>query len=346
VCQVGRDSFTLNSKRLPMGFLLALVLIALFEVFNAVFDDYFYFTPFDGFRIKIKNELSQSGENRFDILAVGDCYGIVGIIPAILENKTGLTCFNFSTHRNQTILASYCLLKNYLERCSKKPKYIIVSFLYHTMRDERDMVKQAFFYDYIKGNFGPVIKEFGIEQCVKFLIPSLKHQDILDGYTQDPRLIVIQNKTTLDEFRNRVIYLDKGYYPRNEERVFQGSNGDPILPDFSVSPFFRKYLDKILELAVQNHTRVIYLVPTVPFEGEQPHTKYTDINDYSDYVQLLKKEYPDLIILSPQDMLRQKDLYRDTIHLNQKGARMLSVYLSQEINRLSGNKRLPATARN
>lgn len=346
MCPVEKHSFTLNFKRLPIGFLLALVLIALFEVCNVISDDYFYYAPFDGFRIKIKNELSQSGGHSFDILAVGDCYGIVGIMPAIMESETGLTCFNFSTHRNQTILASYCLLKNYLERCFKRPKYIIVSFLYLTMRDNRDMVKLAFFYDYLRGNLGPIIKEFGIEQCIKFLIPSLKHQDLLAAYTQDPRSIDFPGKMTLDEFRKRVIYFDKGYYPRNSERIFRGNNGAPVLPDFSISPFFRKYLDKILDLAQRNNIRVIYLVPTVPFEEEQPHTKYTDINDYNDYTQLLKKKYPDLIILSPQDILHQKDLYRDAVHLNEKGARILSLYLAQKINRLKENGRLPAAAGN
>jgi hypothetical protein len=332
---VGRNSFTLNSKRLPKGFLLALLLISLFEVCNVIFDDYFYWMPFDGLRIKIKNELSQSGENRFDILAVGDCYSIVGIVPAIMERETGLTCFNFSTHRNQTVLASYCLLKNYLERCLIRPKYIIVSFLYLTIRDRREMLKQAFFYDYIKGNLGTIIKEFGIEQCVKFLIPSLKHQELLAAYTQDPRLIDSPGETVLNEFRKQVIFLDKGYYPRNSERVFQGNNGVPILPDFSVSSYFRKYLDKILDLAERNHIRVIYLVPTVPFTEEQPHTKYTDIHDYTDYIRVLKGKYPDLIILSPQDILHQKGLYRDALHLNQQGAQILSLYLSQKINRLN-----------
>jgi len=342
---VVKNSFTLNFKRLPTGCLLALLFIALFEIFNVIFDDYFYYTPFDGFRIKIKNELSQSYGNSFDILAVGDCYGIVGIMPAVMESETGLTCFNFSTHRHQTILASYCLLKNYLERCLKKPTYIIVSFLYLTMRDQESTLRQAFFYDYLKGNLGTIIKEFGIESCVKFLIPSLKHQGVLAAHTQNFSFLDFQRKE-LDEFRKRVIYFDKGYYPRNSERVFKGNNVKPILPDFSVSPFFKKYLDKIFDLAQRNHISLIYLVPTVPFVGEKQNKKYTDIKGYNDYIRWLKKKYADLIILSPQDMLYQKDLYRDAVHLNERGARILSLYLSQKINKLKGSRDLSAAARN
>ena len=92
---VAKNSSIFNSKKLPFGFLLALLMILIFESLNVLFDDYFYRPPYDGLRIKVKNELSVNPKNKFDFLILGDCYPLIGIIPKIIEDRTGLTGFNF-----------------------------------------------------------------------------------------------------------------------------------------------------------------------------------------------------------------------------------------------------------
>jgi hypothetical protein len=57
--------FMPNSKRFPKAFVITLLFITFFELGNAYFDNYFYSPrheggiglPFEGLRLKIKNEI-------------------------------------------------------------------------------------------------------------------------------------------------------------------------------------------------------------------------------------------------------------------------------------------------
>lgn len=124
-----------NSKRFPYGFLIALLFVLAFEFANAFFDNYFYspnaewpVTPFEGLRLKLKNELALSKEKAFDIIILGDSHGHISIIPKIIEEQTRLTCFNFSLFGAQGTLAPYWMFRNYLKSHDTKPKYVIVEF--------------------------------------------------------------------------------------------------------------------------------------------------------------------------------------------------------------------------
>ena len=92
-------------------------MICVIEMASAIFDDHFYTRNFarwelEGFTMKVKNRFAQRDKNNFDIIILGDCYNISGIKPAIIEKRTGLSCWNFSAYAWQTIFASYILFNN------------------------------------------------------------------------------------------------------------------------------------------------------------------------------------------------------------------------------------------
>ena len=221
---VVKNLSTFNFKRLPIGFLLALLVILLFESLNLLFDDYFYKPPYVGLRVKIKNEILHNANNRFNFLILGDCYPLTGVIPDVIEAKTNLTGFNLATHVDYTILSSYCVLKNYLATCVKKPKYIIISFLPMSCSLTKEEIvsnDMRYFYDFSRNNELSFIKEFGFKQSVLFLIPSLKHQYLWKNILNEISTLkfLVRNSNKVVPFVNDV-QAKRGYASCDEYKIF------------------------------------------------------------------------------------------------------------------------------
>ncbi|MBI5049311.1 MAG: DUF1574 family protein [Nitrospirae bacterium] len=341
-------------KKLPGGVLIAFLFISIFEFANAYFDAYFYSphvqgiaTPFEGLRMKIKNELSQSRENKFDIIILGDSHSHVSIIPRIIEEKTGRSCFNFSTFGRQGVMGSYWMFRNYIEAHDIKPKYIIVGFspfytypITKSFWDSSNILTDL--SDIRKGNVRAFIEEFGVVQGIKFLLPSLKHQGRFKEFIRNPFSFEMPDRVQLNKFTEQ-FYLDKGYYPEriNEsypkesresgyDKFFQYTD----LNKFVISEFSYKYLRKMLDLAKEHKIKVIYHIPPIAPYLYSVVKNYSYMDRYNEFVDSLKKDYPDLIAVNSQHLFNENDMFLDIYHLNGKGAPILSGFLAQRINEL------------
>lgn len=359
--KVGKNLFISNFKKLPKGFLIALLLIFVFELVNITFDNYFYspqWSSFGKLRIKIKNEISQSKENNFDILILGDSHSHNGFIPRIVEEKTGLSCFNFSFSSIEKIIGYYLIFDDYLKSHPLKPRYVIIGFIPFTTypATKSHYSKEAINYlaNLKKGNVREFIEEFGIVQGVKFILPSLKHQGRFKDFIKNPFSFKIPNKMQIDNTIKHV-YLNKGYLPhkkeyspqwrwkegpydkggiKNEYKIFFE---DYDLNNFTISPFSYKYLKGILELAEKNKITPIYYVPALPPYVYNRLKKYMYMKQHDDFLNSLKKDYPDLVVLRAQHILNRDDMFLDIYHLSEKGASLLSEFLSQKINKINRN---------
>lgn len=331
---MANNSSTFNFKKLPLGFLLALLLIASFELANALLDNYFYQPPYDGLRIKFKNELSMNSKNKYDFLILGDCYPLIGIIPKIIQDRTGLTGFNFSTHVVYSIFSSYCYFKNYLAHCAKKPKYVLVSYLpVSCALTHQDIEKDSLgvFYDFKDHNEVTFFKEFGLK-AFPLMFSSLKHAYLY----KDPDNIlpfvqsIPDNRTKADLFMQKVL-TDNGRDNLVEDNIYLTFKDNEDYKPFEVSPFFDKYLRAILDLARTNHIQVIYVVPSHAAEVYKKQKAWGNTDKYLQYLANLQKENPNLVILNPQNDFDQTFSYSGEFHLNFWGAMNLSSDLAREL---------------
>lgn len=344
-----KNLFIFNSKYLPAGLLFCVLLVLSFELFNAIFDDHFYSARirhtvaaskvgFEALRMKVKNEFSQTSGNRFDVLVMGDCYNIVGVIPRIIETETELSTFNFSTHLAQTVLASYVMLENYLRENATKPKFLILGFLPITLGSSTEL---GYLYEFKDGNMAVLKKEFGLRQAIRFSIPSLKHQSFWKEFVNNPLSVRLSTKAEIDDFIETV-YLDSGYYAWRANAVYRGSmkETDAPLYEFKVSDFSFRYLMRILDLAEVNNIKVIYIFPTHPPDVYQAHLQQGLVNLYEDFLESLIKKYPGMTLVKPQHVLNDKSMYINWSHLNSKGAAELSNFLAFKLNEMIHNSKL------
>lgn len=325
-----KNSYIFNFKRWPKGLLLALFFIFLFELLNVVYDDRTYPKPYDGLRLKIKNRISQQKNNVYDVLVFGDCYNLTGIDAQAIERSTSFKVYNFSTHAAQTIFSNYLMLKNYLENSQKKPKYLIMNFLPESVVFTREQLLSgdASLYGFLDGNNKEFLDEFGPLLMIKWLIPSLKHQEFLKKRFWKFQL---PKQAEIDRFIESV-YRDRGYYSLYGDKIYKGS----LYYNFNkykkpVSSFFDKYFRKMMDLAKENEIQVIYTMYTAPPDWYWIYTKSGMRATYFDYFKNVGSDYANFLYYMPQSILNEMGYYRDTTHLNWIGAKVLSKFLSDVI---------------
>lgn len=330
---------TFNFSKLPKSFLLAAIIIFSSELISLLLSSNFHLvTSFASVDMEIKNRLSRDDKNYFDVLILGDCFNLTGINPKIIEEKTGLTCFNFSTYFNSTIFSQYCFLKNYLKVTLRRPKFIVIGFKPMSLACSKEQIETRlihYFYYFKEGNLDIFLKEFGFGHSVKFFIPSLKFQSFFKNFIHNPLSMATQmlDNKKINEYTKDLIYVNKGFI---EEDSFYGGDLKElggVHENFTVTPFFFKYLNEILKIARQNNLSIIYLIPTAPPAIYQVDKKNGIADKYIKFIYSLNKNYDDFTIIHPQEILNFNDLYSGITHLNGKGARILSEVLSDTINK-------------
>ncbi len=335
------NSYIFNFNRVPKACLLAILMIFVFEILNAAFDDYFYSPPILwGLRIKTKAELVCERGNNFDMLVLGDSYNTYGIIPKEIYGKTGLSCYNFSMYSPESPFISYCALKDYLNRCAKKPRFIIIGYLQPPdgyARPKNCAIDELNYNTFFIGkNMFLFVKEFGILPVLKTVIPSLRHQDALRKMFS----YKFSDKKLIEAVAKEISFYN-GYQPYKNDEIYTGrADMWRDLPRYKVGPLFLKYMKCFLTLACDNNIKVIYLIPSEFSDRYKDSVNRGIVRQYSSLLRLLKKEFPEMIVWGAQDLLNKKELYSDCIHLNRKGALLLSDYLSENIKEIqSENKR-------
>ena len=321
--------------------MLAIVMVMLFELVILYFDNELYTDLRNGVFAKVKSEVSILPGSNFDILFMGDCYNQTGIDPRIFDHFTGLSSFNFSTDAYHTVMSSYVMLKNYLQANTKKPKYIFIGFLPMVWTQTKEGIIRDYLFslsDYKNENIVLFLKEFGLMHTVKFFIPTLKHQDFLKKTTLSELLWRIRSKGSIDRqivdyvFQYRGVFLPPEWGDAVKVNDLPSQCGGALL----VSPFFKKYLEVMLELCRKNNIKVVYTVPAVPPSWAKQAEQCQYNKEIRDYLDKLKDKYKNLSVLNPQTVLNADDLYFNELHLNVRGVEKFSKYLAEIINRKEG----------
>lgn len=287
--------------------------------------------------LREKFRLTRRKYRNFDILIIGECYSLTGVIPQIIEKTTGFTCYNFSTHTPHTILSSYCLFKDYIESHKTKPKYVILAFASRAYNIK--ITDPSYLYEAAQDNFKIYIEEFGILKATRFSLPFLRHELFFRQVIKDPG-VILKLKIRKKEFIHSYIKsceIDKGYSYWHAEQIYRDNATDSGYKkeyDFYPSSFSLKYLHKTMELAEQNNMKIVYLITTSPPDWYGLFNKYRHIEKRDKFIEGLKEKYRNITVLNPQDMLNEKQFYSSGHHLNKNGAILLSKFLAQEINKL------------
>jgi hypothetical protein len=117
---------------------------------------------------------------RYDILVFGDSTGGNGVIPQLLEERTGASAYNLSTSNYVSAVADVYLLEAYLDRHPPPQAVVVVrGIVAMNFKMPYDLVREFFqrpdigWFLYERGYFGP---EQLLHSVVAGLLPSIDHQ--------------------------------------------------------------------------------------------------------------------------------------------------------------------------
>lgn len=347
-----KNSYTSSFKKLPWAFLTALLAISLIESLNVfIYRNLYIAEPaysdkaddrFEGVDTTVKNKISQLKSNDFDVLVFGDSFGNLGIFSQAIQKMTGLTCFNFSTNGRNSTFNSYCMFSNYLKSAAKKPKYVILAFLPHTLNISQP--EPGYMYDFISGNFKFFVEEFGLFKSLKFLIPSLYDQPFFKSILHSPgRIFYIRtDKQRLYRIaKERCIkYNGSTEAPDESYRMRKKSEEGIIEYTFCASAFSKKYLTGLIDSARLNNIKVLYIVAPFSPRVSAILDARRQVKRYGEFIASLKTSFPGLIVIDPKNALDDMSLYIDAFHLNKKGASALDGLIAQKLKELEGLKNL------
>lgn len=337
--------YTFNSSMFPWGAIFAVCMIVAFEGVNVLMGErletknpsvaageYFFEERLDEI-----GRLAASGEEPFDILILGDCFLCWGVMPPIIENETGLSCYNMSAYIFQSSIGTYAILSNYLRHCASPPKYIVLGYTIASFGRTRRQTQNQNWDSLRRGNIALFVREFGLNQLSKALgqaLPSSRHRYF---FCHIVRPGFLRTKRKWDRLRlqfNEDLAANKGYYAPWSFRVSGSEHWSDARAVFEVDPFFEKYLKKVLDLAQKNDIRVLFLKATGPADWYSTHCLLGNLSKLDDYIENLGTGHP-LGVVDFQEELDDCEIYADVhagwTHLNKNGASEMSVLLAERI---------------
>ena len=321
-----------RARRAPWGLVGMLILVGLIELTLAGHDLRFTYVWHWDWRVYGK-AIARKARDR-DLLLLGDSLVKFGVIPRIVQERSGLQSWNGAIHVGQTS-TSYFLLKRALDG-GAKPKAVLLDLTPHLLIQPPDennnlwgeLLRPAEAFDLARTMGGD--GDFFARTLVAGYLPSFRERfeirksiaAALDGTSSSTAAMIV------------------GY--RRNWRVNDGAqlNGDGPAPnqdwDHWASHLYAKwtphpvnlaYLDRFLELARSRSIPVYWYLPVIHPEVQARTERNGFDADYTRFVRSVQARFPEVCVIDARHAGFAPDLFTDGAHLNRRGALRLSAAL-------------------
>jgi hypothetical protein len=317
---------------LPRGLLGMLAIVVCFESFVARHD--IDFTELSAADWRLSRSAATAEASGARLLVFGDSLLKFGIVPGIIERRTGLETFNLSVLGGQSP-SSYFLLRRAIE-AGARPEAILL--------DCQDMPSVERFdgrglglWAYVRSWPELISSRDWVELCwsardgellgatgLRRLLPSLKARAEVRG--QLLKLLVTGGTDSgrKQETQRRNWRSNKGSIlmsPRlsNPSRLSPEVLATPV-SSWSPDPVTREFLRKFLSLAAEHQVRVFWLLPPMTPEVEGLRDRVGQHTYYTRLAEGLQAEYPGLVVVDGRDSGYARGVFIDDSHLDRAGA--------------------------
>jgi hypothetical protein len=287
---------------------------------------------------RLSAEAADSKAIDADVLCFGDSLIKYGVMPKVIEARSGLKAYNLATSGG-TMASSYFLFRRAIE-AGARPKAVVVDVAalmlleekppkplnyaeLGTLRDCLDLGWTAADGDLlgalVAGKFLPSYRwRFEIRQSILAA---------LQGRSSSQR-------STLASFQllwNR----EQGAQPTPADRAYHPQE-DILIAGVSPSkwacdPKERTYAERFFALAESRQIQVYWLIPPMsPGVHTQRAILGTDAR-YDRFVRSISSKYPSAVILDARSSGYDDTVHVDHIHLNRRGATILSADLAEVV---------------
>lgn len=233
-----------------------------------------------------------------DIIILGSSRAIHHYVPSIIEDSTGLSCYNCA-YDNQGIINMYGRYKMVAKR--KKPQYVICEIL-----PSLDIYKDVDDIKYLN-SFKPFRDNPELAEIIKDYSPIEYFKTNSYIYRYNTYIFQILK----DYATSGRLYAGKGFSPNKGEMNYKPK---PHLEKIGeVDSFKIRYIHKLIKATNKDKVRLFFTASP----------RYSADND-SSFIILKKickeKQIPFINFYTNSSLNRNQELFKDRSHLNEKGA--------------------------
>lgn len=237
-----------------------------------------------------------------DVLILGSSFAVRNIVPQVIEDSLGLTCYN-AGEPGVGIVCAWARLNMFLR--NHTPRLVV-----YTLTPGSDYLEAEDYSRYL----GKVKYYYGIDESVNqlyadFARPTerIKLRSNLFKYNSGWLTILSNNVSARKDF--------KGYRPLYEEMDTKASNNEKT-PEVAIDSLKLSYLDRTFALLREKKVPVICLLTPqygLEFDAEQ----------YKAGMELCRRyNIPVYNDFMDKDITADPTLFYDFCHLNDKGAKV------------------------
>jgi hypothetical protein len=274
-----------------------------------------------------------------EILCFGDSLVNLGIVPAILQERTGKRTYNLALH-NGSPPASYFLFRRAVKE-GARPAAIIVDFERGILADGPAAKKRSYPWrellslrDAAELAWTARDPDLLAEILVRRIWRSASFRfelresirTALKGET-DP-----QREEDLAMWRNLNQNLGATLFDRNpgfRDYPIKPRSGEATSSTWRCDPVNAVYVRKFLELAAQIPARVYVLLPPLSPGLQSAYEAAGDEARYLRFFSRLCDQYPHVLVVDGRQSGFKADSFWDPWHLDHEGAAAMSTALSQ-----------------
>ena len=331
-----------SSRRWPRGFAGMLVAIALVEL--VVGGRRMDFTTVAADDWRRTAEAAASKVRGREILCFGDSLIKYGVLPRVIEAKTGLKSYNLAINAGP-MPAEYFLLRRALDS-GAKPRAIVADFFalmlpdrpWGSIRAYPELVRLGDSFDLTRttGDF-----DFLTAILLGQALPTVRCRfeirgslmAALDGRRASPGSANQRIwKTWKDELGAQPTPAIPGQPLSNPAMV-----ADLTPNRWVCDPINADYFDRFVSLADSKQIPVFWVIPPLAPEVEAGRVAKGTAAAYNRFARAAQGRYPSLVILDARSSGYDESVHVDPIHLNDLGATVLSGDIAEAIaDRLAG----------
>ena len=254
-----------------------------------------------------------------DILILGSSYAVRDLVPSVIEDSLGLSCYNAGEAGNGAIVAwarYNMFVKNH------KPRLII-----YTLTPEYDYVKSDEYSKYLN-----IVKPYyGKEESIAEMYSTL--MDRKEG------IILNSNFMKFNSYGAQLIYRWltqkneglQGYEPLFETFAPYDINEKEDRAKYEIDVDKKNYLEYLFEDIKKKEIPILCLLPP-------DYRPNVDLYRYVEGFQLCKQyDIPVINHKYFEDISQNAQYFYDMGHLNDKGARLYTALLSKELQTMFDN---------
>lgn len=239
-----------------------------------------------------------SMDSKEDVLMFGSSRMAHHYVSSIIEDSLGLSCYNCGED-GQGIIYTYGMLQLVLERYT--PKAIIYDI------SDYDVVKDD------KTKYITLLKPYSSNNKVKDIIVSVSPSDSLKLYSN----MYKYNSTCISILGAMVskTSFDKGYEP---EFAVMDYEPDEVATQVKaldeIDPLKKKYIIAFIDDCADRGIKLIFSVSPM-YHGNELTRKYSNVEKICQ-----EHNIPFVYSLGEFDIVEDKKLFKDVLHLNNSGA--------------------------